>query len=140
MLSRFARKSRNHARIWFGRVVARSWCWCRSERGRRYAKWRSRRCGAFVRAVGQGQVRKLGRQEDIDRLISRAEEADGSCLEERSFQQALEGPDETTWRCRHAGSHQYRAGFCKYSTQISPTSLCRSDERYNCSKTSTSLL
>ena len=42
---------------------------------------RSRRCGAFARAVQQGQARILGRQEDIDRLISRAE-ADGSCLEE----------------------------------------------------------
>jgi hypothetical protein len=77
---------------------------------------RSRRRGAFVRAVGQGQARNQGRQEDIDRLISRAEEADGSCLEERSFQQAPEGPDETTWRYRHAGSHQSRAGFGKYST------------------------
>jgi hypothetical protein len=85
--------------------------------GRSGAKWkRSRRCGAFVRAVGQGRARNQGRQEDIDRLISRAEEADGSCLEERSFQQALEDPDETTWRCRHAGSHQSRAGFRKYST------------------------
>jgi predicted methyltransferase MtxX (methanogen marker protein 4) len=65
--------------------------------GQPYAKWkRSRRCGAFVGMVGQGRARNLGCQEDIDRLISRAEEADGSCLEERSFQQALEGPDETT--------------------------------------------
>ena len=63
--------------------------------GQSYAKWkRSRRCGAFVGVIGR--VWNLGRQEDIDRLISRAEDADGSCLEERSFQQALEGPDETT--------------------------------------------
>ena len=61
--------------------------------GQAYAKWkRSRRYGAFVRMVRQGQIRNSGRQEDIDRLISRAENADGSCLEEGSFQQALEGP------------------------------------------------
>lgn len=88
----------------------------------------------FCQSVWKGQVRKLGRQEDIDRLISRAEEADGSCLEERSFQQALEGPDETTWRCRHAGSHQYRTGLRKYSTQIFTVSLYRSCERFSCSK------
>lgn len=103
----------------------------------RHAKWkRSRRCGAFGRAVGQGRARNLGRQEDIDRLISRAEEADGSCLEERSFQQALEGPDETTWRYRHAGCHQSRAGFRKYSMQILTAGLYRSDERFSCSRSS----
>lgn len=45
------------------------------KRGQAYARWkRSRRCGAFVKVVGRGQARNLGRQEDIDRLISRAED------------------------------------------------------------------
>lgn len=109
--------------------------------GQRYARWkRSRRCGAFGRAAGQGRARNLGRQEDIDRLISRAEEADGSCLEERSFQQALEDPGETTWRYRHAGCHQARAGFRKYSKTISTERLYRSEERFNYSRTSVFLM
>ena len=83
-----------------------------------YGGRRSRRCGAFGRAAEQGRARNLGRHEDIDRLISRAEEADGSCLERRSFQQALEDPGETTWRYRHAGCHQARAGFRKYRKPV----------------------
>lgn len=96
--------------------------------GQRYAEQkRSRRCCAFGTAAEQGRARNLGRHEDIDRLISRAEEADGSCLEERSFQQALEDPGETTWRYRHAGCHQARAGFHKYRKPVATGKQYRSE-------------
>ena len=56
------------------------------------AKWkRSRRCGVFVRLVGQGRARNLGRQEDIDRLISRGGGGGWLLFRGESFQQALVG-------------------------------------------------